>query len=86
MVRKQCVWNRSVAKGRDLLMLYRGRIIFTLAFVFLFHGAKLNSQVIGIDTEDIIKLQVDFYGGWLTTGRQGLVFLKGILGMLRFNP
>ena len=86
MVRKQCVWNRSVAKGRDLLMLYRGRIIFTLVFVFLFHGAKLNSQVIGIDTEDIIKLQEDFYGGWLTTGRQGLVFLKGILGMLRFNP
>lgn len=55
-------------------------------FVFLFHGAKLFSDNIGIDTEDIIKLQGDFYGGWLTTGRQGLVFLKGLLGSLQFNP
>lgn len=65
---------------------YRSRIILMGLFVFLFHGAKLNSNIIGIDTEDIIKLQGDFYGGWLTTGRQGLVFLKGLLGTLQFNP
>lgn len=55
-------------------------------FVFLIHGAKLNSNIIGIDTEDIIRLQGDFYGGWLHTGRQGLVFVKGLLGSLGFNP
>lgn len=65
---------------------YRSRILIMGLFVFLIHGAKLNSNIIGIDTEDIIRLQGDFYGGWLHTGRQGLVFVKGLLGSLRFNP
>jgi len=55
-------------------------------FVFLIHGAKLHSDIIGIDTEDLIRLQDDFYGGWLHTGRQGLVFLKYLFGNGHYNP
>lgn len=62
------------------------RIILMGLFIFLFHGAKLNSVIIGIDTEDIINMKYDFYNGWLTTGRQGLVFLKWLFGCLEFNP
>ena len=78
--------NQAFEKAGAFFREYRGRIVCLGLFGFLFHGAKLNSPVIGIDTEDIIKLQGDFYGGWLTTGRQGLVLLKGLLGMLDFNP
>lgn len=65
---------------------YRSHIFFVGLAVFLLHSAKLNSDVIGIDTEDLIHLERNFYGGWLGTGRQGLVFLKYILGSLCFNP
>lgn len=65
---------------------YRIRLALIGLIVFLVHGAKLYSDVIGIDTEDIIHLQDDFYGGWLHTGRQGLIFMKYLLGNSRFNP
>lgn len=65
---------------------YRNHIFSIMLFVFLLHSAKLNSNVIGIDTEDMIHLGHDFYGGWLSTGRQGLVFLKFALGNSYFNP
>lgn len=70
----------------DGIQKYRSHILLIGLFVALLHSAKLNSNVIGIDTEDIIHLGSDFYGGWLTTGRQGLVFLKYIFGNLYFNP
>ena len=65
---------------------YRFHIFFIGLIVFLLHGAKLNSGIIGIDTEDLIHLQDGFYGGWLQTGRQGLVFLKYLLGNVQYNP
>lgn len=65
---------------------YRSHIFFTGLFVFFLHSAKLNSNVVGIDTEDLIRQGRDFYGGWLATGRQGLVIIKYILGNLYFNP
>lgn len=65
---------------------YRSRMILLGAFVFLIHGAKLHSGMIGIDTEDIIHIQGDFYGGWLNTGRQGLYALKWLMDSLAFNP
>jgi len=55
-------------------------------FVFLLHSAKLNSDVVGIDTESLIFSYKDLYTGWLTIGRQGLVSLKYILGNSRFDP
>ena len=39
---------------------YRIRLALIGLIVFLVHGAKLYSDVIGIDTEDIIHLQDDF--------------------------
>lgn len=71
---------------KEYLLKYRSRFLLTGLLVFLLHGAKLNSGIIGIDTEDLIRLQDDFYGGWLHTGRQGLVFLKYLLGNVQFNP
>ncbi len=65
---------------------YSSRIFLMGLIVFLVHGARLFSDSIGIDTEDIINLGEDFYNGWLTTGRQGLVGLKTIMGSLRYNP
>lgn len=65
---------------------YRGHIFLIGLSVLFLHSPKLNSNVIGIDTEDLIHLGQDFYGGWLATGRQGLVFLKYILGNPYFNP
>lgn len=52
----------------------------------MIHGAKLNSGIIGIDTEDMIHLQKDFYTGWAETGRYGLVFLKQLFHNLQFQP
>lgn len=65
---------------------YRSRLFLTGLLVFLVHGARMNSGIIGIDTEDLLHLQDDFYGGWLNTGRQGLVFLKCFLGNAQYNP
>lgn len=71
---------------KEYLERYRSRMILLGAFVFLIHGAKLHSGIIGIDTEDIIHIQGDFYGGWLNTGRQGLYALKGLMDSLAFKP
>ena len=65
---------------------YRSRLLLTGLLVFLVHGARMNSGIIGIDTEDLLHLGDDFYDGWLQTGRQGLVFLKYILGIAQYNP
>lgn len=65
---------------------YCSRILLLGVFVFLVHGAKLNSPIIGIDTEDIIRLQGDFYTGWRQSGRQGLILSKLLLGTFEFNP
>ena len=71
---------------KNYIKKYCSHIFFIALSVFLLHSAKLNSNVIGIDTEDLIHLGRDFYGGWLATGRQGLVFLKFALGNSYFNP
>ena len=71
---------------KEYLQKYRGRIILMGLSVFLLHGAKLHSEVIGIDTEDIIHIQKDFYDGWLGTGRQGLFALKWLTDSLSFHP
>lgn len=65
---------------------YGSRIVLMGLFVFLIHGAKLHSANIGIDTEDLIHIQGDFYGGWLNTGRQGLYALKWLTDSLQFQP
>ena len=71
---------------KENLKKYRSCLFVTVLLAFLVHGAKLNAGIIGIDTEDLLHLQDDFYGGWLHTGRQGLVFLKYVLGNAHFNP
>ena len=65
---------------------YRNYILVIGVFSFLIHGAKLNSAIVGIDTEDLIHLQKDFYTGWAETGRYGLVFLKQLFANLQFQP
>ncbi len=65
---------------------YRSRIVLMGLFVFLIHGAKLHSGIIGIDSEDLIHIQNDFYGGWLNTGRQGLYVMKWLTDSLNFQP
>ena len=71
---------------KNYIKRYRSHIFLIALSVFLLHSPKLNSNVIGIDTEDLIHLGRDFYGGWLATGRQGLVFLKFALGNSYYNP
>lgn len=71
---------------KEFLKRYRSHVLLMGLFVFLLHGAKLNSDIIGIDTEDLIFWGEDFYGGWLHTGRHGLVFLKHVFGNAEFNP
>lgn len=71
---------------KEYLGKYKGGMLFVCLVVFLIHGSKLNSAIVGIDTEDLIHLQNEFYGGWLATGRQGLVFLKWLMGAMEFNP
>lgn len=71
---------------KEYLKRYRSHLLLTGLFVFLLHGVKLNSGIIGIDTEDLIHLGEDFYGGWLHTGRHGLVFLKHLFGNAEYNP
>lgn len=62
-------------------------MIFISVLVFLIHFSKISSNVIGIDTENLIKEQRKFYRGWLDIGRYGLVFLKGLFGGYdQFNP
>lgn len=62
--------------------------IWILIFLWncLCHASMLLSSSIGIDTEDIITLKDLFYGGWLETGRQGLVLLKLLTDTYTFNP
>lgn len=80
------IHTKRTRKVSPNLRHYHQQIKIIILLVFLIHGAKLYNGTIGIDTEDLIHLQGDFYGGWLITGRQGLVFLKGITDTLRFNP
>lgn len=53
--------------------------------VLLVNGRRLVSPVIGIDTEIIINDSKLLYESWLGIGRQGLVFLKMVLGTLEYN-
>lgn len=61
-------------------------MVLVWVLTFLIHGGKLYTETMGIDTEDLIHLGNDFYGGWLHTGRQGLVALKWMTGSLIFRP
>ena len=71
---------------RVTIQRYRNHIFLLGLIAFLLHGAKINSIIIGIDTEDVIHSPSAFYEGWRNTGRQGLVFLKYISNTLQFNP
>lgn len=71
---------------KEYLSRYKYHAIWAGIFVFLVHGAKLNSNSIGIDTEDLIHLGKPFYDGWINTGRQGLVLLKYLTGSVEYNP
>ena len=65
---------------------YKGHLLVVSLFAFLIHSSKINSVIIGIDTESLIHRQGDLYDGWLNTGRQGLVLLKYLTGSALFNP
>lgn len=72
---------------RKIVDRYRGRVILISVLIILIHFSKISSNVIGIDTENLIKEQRKFYRGWLDIGRYGLVFLKGMFGGYdQFNP
>lgn len=71
---------------KEYLSKYKNHAILAGILVLLIHGAKLNSNSVGIDTEDLIHLGTPFYDGWLNTGRQGLVLLKYLTGSVEYNP
>lgn len=71
---------------KEYLKKYKCYGIWAAVCVFLVHGAKLFSNQVGIDTEDLIHLGSPFYDGWLNTGRQGLVLLKYLTGSIEYNP
>ncbi|MBO5353627.1 MAG: glucosyltransferase domain-containing protein [Lachnospiraceae bacterium] len=55
-------------------------------FICLCYWELLMNFSTGIDMEDIINLQGEFYNGWIYTGRPGLVVLKKIMNTYWFNP
>ena len=59
--------------------------VVTLICLLLCRGGMLFSNVVGIDTEAIIRSPENLLGSWLATGRQGLVFMKDILFEI-YNP
>ncbi len=65
---------------------YKGHFFLIGLFTLLIHSSKLNSVIVGIDTENIIQRPDELYAGWLNTGRQGLVLLKYLTGSACFNP
>ena len=71
---------------KECLNKYKGHGLWAVLCVLMVHGAKLFSNNIGIDTEDLIHLGSPFYDGWLNTGRQGLVLLKYLTGSVEYNP
>lgn len=71
---------------KEYLSKYKYHVIWAGILVLLVHGAKLNSNIVGIDTEDLIHLGTPFYDGWLNTGRQGLVLLKYLTASVEYNP
>lgn len=73
-------------KIADYIVKNRFLWICVALFMAVCHGTMMLGNSIGIDTEDIINLQNQFYGGWLTTGRQGLVLIKRLTGNQIFNP
>lgn len=66
----------------------RNRYVILVLGIFtcLIHGDKLFSTNNGIDTEKIIFEGEEIYESWLGIGRQGLVFLKWMLGQRHYNP
>lgn len=73
--------------GLQMVRDHNRNISLMVLLMFLLHGAKLNANVVGIDTEALIFYGgKDFYQGWLNTGRQGLVLLKYLFRNLTFNP
>ncbi len=71
---------------KEYLYKYKWHMFWAGILTFLIHGARLNSAIVGIDTEDLIHQGTPFYDGWLNTGRQGLVLLKYLTGSVEYNP
>lgn len=71
---------------KEYLSKYKCHGVWAVICVLMVHGAKLFSDCVGIDTEDLIHLGSPFYDGWLNTGRQGLVLLKYLTGSVDYNP
>ena len=72
-----------VAPGACQFLVWAVAIAVTVCIVY---GQLLISGGITIDTEDIINLQMSFYGGWLGIDRYGLVFTKAVFGLLSNVP
>lgn len=71
---------------KEYMQKHRGHAAAFGILVFLLHGAKLNSNILGIDSEALIRLQDGFYYSWFVTGRQGRVLLKYLLGNSVLHP
>lgn len=61
------------------------QILLMAVIVLAAHGEKITSPTIGIDTEKIIDTKEELYQSWLGIGRQGLVWLKKIMGDWPYN-
>ena len=70
----------------NIVKKYEGHIKAMVLLMFLLHASKLNVDIIGIDTESLIRNKSGLYQSWLNTGRQGLVLLKYLLGNVSYNP
>lgn len=78
--------KETVGEIREYIRRSRYALLLLGFFLCLVHGDKLFCANNGIDTEQLIYMGESFYDGWLGIGRQGLVFLKGLLGLKNYNP
>lgn len=78
--------KETVGEIREYIRRSRYGLLLLGFFLCLVHGDKLFCANNGIDTEQLIYMGESFYDGWLGIGRQGLVFLKGLLGLKNYNP
>lgn len=85
-VRQKQRLNETAVGFRQFLWKNQKSLLFLSVWLLIAYGMKLFHLAMSHDTEAIINVPDSLYNSWVSMGRYGLLLVKKVLGLYRFNP
>lgn len=71
---------------QEFLIKNQKSMFFLAIWILLAYGMKIFHLSLSHDTEAIISIPDSLYNSWISLGRYGLIVLKKLFGIYKFNP